>query len=105
MKASFVVQLQVVGEPEQIEASLDRVMEELLRLNVEDPAIGGSMETGEVEISLAIDAPSLEEAAPLAMSTIRTAVHAAEVATPNWPRFDKRSLQVAVLEETDTVSA
>jgi hypothetical protein len=101
MKVAFATHLHVTGTPEEVEASLDRVMEELLRLGAEDPAIGGAMATGEVEISLTVDAPSPEDAVPLAMTTIRTAIHAAEGHTPNWPRFDGRAVKASILEPVD----
>jgi hypothetical protein len=88
MKGSFTALLRVEGsDPDHLEAQLDRVMEELVRLGVEDPAIGGTLTTGEVEISITVDAESLDEAVPKAISTLRTAIHAAEVSTPGWPGF------------------
>jgi hypothetical protein len=99
MKVAFTTHLHVTGAPEDIEASLDRVMEELLRLGAEDSAIGGAMQTGEVDISLTVDAPSPEDAVPIAMATIRTAIHAAEGHTPDWPRFDDRALKASIVEE------
>jgi hypothetical protein len=56
------------------------------------------MQAGEVEISLTVEAPSPEEAVPVAMTTIRTAIHAAEGHTPGWPRYDGRALKASVVE-------
>jgi hypothetical protein len=77
LKGSFTALLRVEGsEPDHLEAQLDRVMEELVRLGVEDPAIGGTLTTGEVEISITVGAESLDDAVPKAISTLRTAIHA-----------------------------
>jgi hypothetical protein len=97
MKVAFTIHLHVTGAPEQNEASLDEVMEELLRLGAEDPAIGGALEAGEVEISLTVDAPSPEDAVPVALSTIRAAIHAAEGHTPDWPSPGERGLKAIIL--------
>jgi hypothetical protein len=101
MKVAFTIHLHVLGTPEQNEASLDRVMDELLRLGAENPAIGGAMQTGEVEISVTVDAASPEDAVPMALTTIRTAIHAAEGHTPDWPRLDERALKASILEPVD----
>jgi hypothetical protein len=87
MKGSFTASLRVEGsDPDRLEMQLDRVMEELIRLGVEDPAIGGTLSTGEVEISITVEAESLEDAVPKAMTALRAAIHAADGATPGWPR-------------------
>jgi hypothetical protein len=86
MRGTFMAALRVQGAgPDRLEAQLDQVMEELIRLGVADPAIGGALATGEVEISITVDASTPEEAIPKAMSTLRTALHAAGIATPGWP--------------------
>jgi hypothetical protein len=48
MKVAFTTHLHVTGTPSEVEASLDRVMDELLRLKAEDPAISGAMQAGAV---------------------------------------------------------
>jgi hypothetical protein len=86
MRGTFMAALLVQGsDPDRLEVQLDQVMEELIRLGVADPAIGGTLATGEVEISITVAAPTPEEAVPKAMSTLRTALHAAGIATPGWP--------------------
>jgi hypothetical protein len=88
MRSCFTASLRMIGpDPDHLEAALDRVMEELVRLGVEDPAIGGKLSSGEVEISITVEAESYEQAVSKAMGTIRTAIHAAEVSTPGWPRL------------------
>jgi hypothetical protein len=101
MKVAFTCELRFDARHDQLSVALDQVMEELIRLGVEDPAIGGSMTSGGIEISLTMDAESPEEAIPKGAATVRSAVHAAQVATPNWPAFDKRSVRAAVIEPAD----
>jgi hypothetical protein len=98
MKVAITTHLHVADTPEGVESSLDRVMEELLRLGAEDVAIGGAMQAGEVDISLTVEATSPEDAVAKGMTTIRTAIHAAEGHTPGWPRFDDRALKASVVE-------
>lgn len=88
MRSCFTASLHMAGpDPDHLEAALDRVMEELIRLGVEDPAIGGTLTSGEVEISMTVDAESYEQAMSKAMGTLRAAIHAAEVSTAGWPRL------------------
>jgi hypothetical protein len=61
---------------------LDRVMEELVRLQATDPSIGGTLPDGEIGFSLGVEAETLEKAILSAFGTLRTAIHAAEGATP-----------------------
>lgn len=88
MRGTFAALLRLEGsDPDRLEAALDKVMEELVRLGVEDPAIGGTLTTGEVEITITVDAESPEEAMPKAMGTLRAAIHAAGVSTPDWEKL------------------
>jgi hypothetical protein len=77
----------VSGEdPDQLEAHLDAVMEELLALGATDPDIGASLAQRQVEISVAVvGVADPEEAVRRAGALIRTAIHAAGGATPDWP--------------------
>jgi hypothetical protein len=75
------------GSVEERDEMTDRVMEELLKLEVEDPSVGGSLTSGEVQISLTIEASSKKEAISKTNGLIRTAIHAAGGATPGWPTF------------------
>jgi hypothetical protein len=87
MLFSITVQVKFSGNLDNLEPMLDRVMEELVTLDVTDPSIGGTLPDGDIEFSLAVEADTLEQAILAAFSTIRTAIHAAEGATPNWPEF------------------
>jgi hypothetical protein len=70
------------GSVEARDEMTDRVMEELLKLKVDDPSIGGSLTSGKVRISLTIEASSKREAVRKADTLFRTAIHAAGGATP-----------------------
>lgn len=83
----------VVGSwgADQLDKHLDEVMEELIRLDVEDPSVNATLATGSVEISLVIatvEAPNPEiipDAVRRGLNTIRSAIHAAGGVTPDWP--------------------
>ena len=88
MKGSFEAELRVERpDPDRLEAALDQVMEELLRLGVEDPAIGGALADGEVEVTMTVHGASVEEVLSKAMGTFRAALHAAGFSTPGWPQL------------------
>jgi hypothetical protein len=70
--------------PDEAEMHLDRVLDELEVLKAEDPAIGAALAQGEVEITVSVEADSLDEAQAKGSAVIRSAVHAAGVATPDW---------------------
>jgi hypothetical protein len=87
MLFNVVIQARFTGDPDGLEQALDRVMEELVKLDVTDPSIGGTLSDGDVEFSLAVEADTLEKATASAFGTIRTAIHAAGGGTPGWPEF------------------
>lgn len=82
--------------PDTIEACLDDVMEELLRLGALDPAVGATLATREVEVSVVVEAPSLDEAVKVGSATIRSAIHCAGGHTPGW---DVAVLQIGTAHE------
>lgn len=94
-----------------IEAHLDEVMEELGRLSAGDPSIDLDLTCGQVAFSVLVHAPNPLEAVDQASGLVRSAIHAAGGATPNWPdRMDKawavqlvaiRSEPVSDARETD----
>lgn len=69
---------------DRLQDHLDLVMEELLRLAVEDPSIGATGKTGEVEISVTVEADDLDTALTAGGTAIRSAIHAAGGSTPDW---------------------
>lgn len=78
------------GVPADLENHLDRVMEELLAHGATDAAIAATGSVGAVEISLSVEASTLEEAVVSGSATVRAAVHAAGGFTPAWS-IDLRS--------------
>jgi hypothetical protein len=77
-------------ETTDIPGDLDRVMSELLALEactsaLTDSAIGLDLAEMSAEISVSVKAESPEAAIALAMSSIRTAIHAAGGSTAGWP--------------------
>jgi hypothetical protein len=62
----------------------DAVMDELVTLGAEDPDIGTRLGSGEVEISVTVDADSLDDANERGSAMIRAAIHAGGGSTPGW---------------------
>ena len=87
MLFNVAVQVRFIGDLSELEKLLDVVMEELVKLDVTDPSIGGTLSDGDIELTLAVEAETLEKATASAFGTIRTAVHAAGGGTPGWPEF------------------
>ncbi|MGH2790205.1 MAG: hypothetical protein ACRDJ0_04385 [Actinomycetota bacterium] len=69
---------------ERAEEELDLVMDNLLRINAEDPAIGVDTSEGQVEISVTVEAERLDDAVQIGGVVIGTAIHAAGGHTPGW---------------------
>lgn len=67
-----------------LEAAFDATMEELVRLGATDPSVTGAVATGEMEITVTVEAASPSEAVAKADAIIRAALHAAGLATPEW---------------------
>jgi hypothetical protein len=87
MLFNVAVQVRFIGDLSELEKLLDVVMEELVKLDVTDPSIGGTLSDGDIELTLAVEAETLEKATANAFGTIRTAIHAAGGGTPGWPEF------------------
>lgn len=68
-----------------LEHSFDAIMAELVRLDVVDPSVEGSLATGHVEVSVTIMTDDMASAVQQADAAIRTAFHAAELTTDKWP--------------------
>lgn len=77
-------------EPAVIAAEVERVMDQLLDLEQTDPRLGDSgvglaLDTMTAEMTLSAEGTTLEDAVGLALSAMRTAIHAAGGFTPDWP--------------------
>jgi hypothetical protein len=64
---------------------------------VTDPFVGATLSSGEIEISLTVDAPSFEEAVAQALGVIRSAIHAAGGGTPNWRGVERIEVEKATV--------
>lgn len=92
-----------------IVTGLDRAMEEFVALAASDPAIDLDLETHLVTISLIVEASNPILGLTEASGTIRTALHAAEIGTPDWPTEEAqtrlamklRSTHVDAIDEVD----
>jgi hypothetical protein len=90
---SVTMRLTAADDHDHLESSIDRIMEELVRLaevdaRISDPNIGADLATGLVEFSLTVDAAE-QDVTKVAVTAIRTAIHAAGQGTPGWPAFDE----------------
>lgn len=70
--------------PDALEAHLEGVMEQLIKLDVENPVVAAEAHDGSVEISVTITADSPEDAVAAGSASIRSAIHAAGGYTPDW---------------------
>lgn len=79
----------VVDANKIIEEHLDQVMEELIHLGAMDPSIDVDLTVdeagGAVAFSVMVEAGNPIGAASQASGLLRTAIHAAGGATPDWP--------------------
>jgi hypothetical protein len=71
-----------------VERHLDQVMAELLEIGADDPSIDVDLGAQRVDLAVAVDAANPLDAANTASALIRTAIHAAGGATPDWPAAD-----------------
>lgn len=92
-------------ERAELDYHLDQVMEELLQLESADPAAADpsldvDFSTATVRMAVSIEAPDPIKATNAASGFIRSAIHAAGGATPDWPTVDglKWALELTSLE-------
>ena len=93
MPYSVTMRLTAAEDHQNLESSIDRIMEELVRLTevnpcISDPNIGADLAAGQVEFSLTVNAAE-EDVTKEAVTAIRTAIHAAGQGTPDWPTFEE----------------
>ena len=75
----------ICDSPEaEIERAFDLTMQELLKLDVIDPSVSGSIAGGEIVMSCVVEAESWDQAVERADSAFRSALHTAGVSTPQW---------------------
>lgn len=77
----------IVFGADDIDAHTDAVMDELLKLeseSISDSDLSADLKDCTVEVSIVGHAETFDEAAAIADSAIRTAIHAAGGSTPEW---------------------
>ena len=98
MRYSFAIGMQISWQRDDLERALDRVMDELVRLNAADPSISATIDDAQVEIAVVVDADSPDAAVAAGASMVRTALHAAEWHTPTWPAFSPWSVGARLVD-------
>jgi hypothetical protein len=82
-----MIELQVVGQLNDLDGHTDQLIDALYDLHdVIDPDLGGSLATGRVDITMVVEAESLEDATRKSLTAVRAAIHAAGGSTPGWER-------------------
>jgi len=76
------------GERAELDNLLDRVMEELLRIDARDPSLEIDFSTAVVRVAISVGAANPLDATIEASTSIRCAIHAAGGGTPDWPAVD-----------------
>jgi hypothetical protein len=94
---SVTMRLTAAEDHANLESSIDRIMEELVRLaevdaRISDPNIAADLAAGKVEFSLTVNAAE-QDVTKVAVTAIRTAIHAAGQGTPGWPAFEELSAE------------
>ncbi|GAB3906364.1 hypothetical protein GCM10029964_103000 [Kibdelosporangium lantanae] len=89
MSARYFVELScgvVASSEEQLEDHVLRLIDALEQEpGVIDPDVAAELTTGQLTIGMAIDATSDGEALETTLVRMRSAIHAAQIATPQWP--------------------
>jgi len=81
----------------QIEGHLDEVMEHLGYLDAGDPSIDLDLVNHEVTFGVLVDAANPLDAISLASGLLRTSIHKANGATPDWPGTDHEAWFVKLI--------
>lgn len=77
------------GEPDaELDALTDRVMDALLDAGAVDPILSGSLATGDISITVSIEADSPMTALSKAEQTVRSALAAAGAGVHDWDHID-----------------
>ena len=79
----------VPGTAEELNQLTDKLQEELMKLEecmpeIADASVGGAMAAGRIDVFLAVDADSAEEAMQIYITCIRGSLHKIGLATPGW---------------------
>lgn len=75
---------EVVTDRERIQAYVDKIMLELIKLNALNPRLSADPATGAVTVDVGVEEIEMFIASMAGFTQIRTAAHAAELGTPGW---------------------
>lgn len=89
MKVGVGIPLRVSCPPERFFGSVDRVGDELIDLEACSPELldstfSADLEDSSVVVEVSVEAETIGQALDLAVSFVRTAIHAAGAGTPGW---------------------
>jgi hypothetical protein len=84
-------------DADRLEAHLERVMDELVRLRAQDATVGGTLARGVVEVSVVVEAKDLESALERAQAVVRISLERADGSSREWV-FDWISVKAARVE-------
>lgn len=94
------------GTAEALDKKLDCILDYLLESpDAVDPEYTASLARGDVEFSLSVDADNEPRALELSLVVLRTAIHAAECATPGWEAEFKKVQMLIREAEAELVDA
>ncbi len=84
MKYQMLIELQVVGPLDDLDAVSDRLADALYELHdVIDPDLSTNLKTGRLDVTMIVDVAILEEA----LRKTLAAVHATGGSTPDWDQM------------------
>jgi hypothetical protein len=85
VKYHVLIELKVDAPVAVLDPLSDQLAEALYDLHdVIDPDLGATLTTGRLDVSMLVEADTLEAALTKAATATRAAVHAVGVATPGW---------------------
>jgi hypothetical protein len=90
--------------PEDIEETLDVVLEELLEQGVPDATVGGTLAQGLVEISMTLEAKTLEDAFAGGLGLIMNSL-GDRVSEVEWVGFHGRRSDITEGQQLDLIEA
>ncbi|MBX6390760.1 MAG: hypothetical protein IRZ08_17520 [Frankia sp.] len=85
MKYQTLIELRVDAPVEALDALTDRLADALYDLHdVTDPDLGAALALGRLDVSMVVEADTLEAATAKAVTATRAAIHAIGGSTPGW---------------------
>ena len=104
----YLVEVTGTLSGESQEEHLDGVMEALIDMiddRVFDPSISFDRSVSRTTIEVTVNAANIDDAAGIGTSAVRTAIHAAGGATPDWPQHTESTWSMSVDEVRSAVPA